>query len=394
MCTGNLLTSYGQTVEKIKLGLNESGFENIRVMPKQDKYIISIENQTHRSEARAISEALNQISSVLEQAETIDLLLLKNQTPQYMIRVKSADWKKFRSGELSKEELSNRLQVSRTIGESWDDLKSLDAEHTRFSKFQLLLYPQFSYENRLLAKMYEIQLNVAPLLSIAIRKGMQFNGQLIFPIYNELGYEGNFIRPGFVSISQDYRIAQRWYGQIAAGNFNSARYGFESHISHNFRNENWNLELYTGYTGSSHYFDRTWIHSKINTLTWSGSVSYFISKFNLECKVGAAQYVYQDQGIFASCTRHFHETSVGFYAQIGKENNNGGFYFRVPFPTSRRKNHKKFRISLPEHYNFTMNAGTEFYYGQEFETKPGESKFRSPVFTEFIKNEILTLNNK
>lgn len=394
MCSGSLLISYGQSVEKIKSGLIESGFEDVRVVAGDKKYTVSIENHVYRWDVRAITEAINQIADQLEQTEQVELVLLENQVPQYLISFKSGDWKKFQAGEITKENLSSEFRVSRQVDEAWNVLKPVKAIYANKSKVDLLIYPQFSFENTLLSKLYEVQLNIAPLLRVSVRKGMKLTGQVIFPVYNELGYEGNFIRPGYVTISQDFRLPHRWYGQLSAGNFSSNRYGLASNVNHTFRNENWNLEICLGYTGSSHYFDRNWMHSELNTFTWSSSIAYFYSKFNLECKAGVAQYIYGDQGLFASCSRNFGETSIGFYAQMGKESTNGGFYFTIPFPTSKRRIHKTYRISLPRHYDFIYNAGTEFYYGQNFMTNPGQNKFKNTTFTQLITKEILTIKNK
>jgi len=51
-----------------------------------------------------------------------------------------------------------------------------------------------------------------------------------------------------------------------------------------------------------------------------------------------ARYVNEDYGLFARCTRHFSETSVGLYAQIGEFGNNAGFFFSVPLPFKKRPN--------------------------------------------------------
>jgi hypothetical protein len=393
MSSGSLI-SYGQSVEKIQSGLAEAGFENVRVVAGDQKYTISVENHVYRWDVRAITEALRSISANLEQPGQLELILMENQVPQYLISVNSGDWKKFQAGEISGEELSSKLLVTRQTDDAWKTLKPVKASYANRSKVDLYLYPQFSFENRLLAKLFEVQLNIAPLLTVSVRKGMKLSGQVIFPIYNELGYEGNFIRPGYITVSQDYRLPGRWFGQLVAGNFGSSRYGLESNVNHTFRNENWNLEINLGYTGSSHYFDRTWLHSKMNTFTWSSSLSYFYSKFNLECKAGIARYIYGDHGLFASCSRNFGETSIGFYAQLGKENSNGGFYFSIPFPTSKRRNHKAFRVSLPKHYDFIYDAGTEFQYGQNFMTNPDNNKYKNATFTQLITKEILTFKNK
>ena len=201
------------------------------------------------------------------------------------------------------------------------------SDNRNTGKFDFIVYPQFAFRNTTLEKLYEVQLNVAPAIEFSIWKGMNFTGQVIFPVINELGYEGGFIRPGYVTLSQDFRLPKQWFGKASMGNFSDTRYGIDFTMKHPFRNENWNLDLNIGLTGSSHFIDSRWTRTNLNTVTWASSVSYYYPHLNLRFKAGAAELGY--------------------------------------------------------------DAGTEFLQGQTYGTRPDQNRINDNNFPEYIKNEII-----
>jgi hypothetical protein len=390
---GNLnQQAFPQTIEKIRKELFQLGFENLRIIQTEGKLTICIENITYRWQVLSISESLDRITGCLTEPVDLELLYLEKGIPKLLMQVGSVDWKNFRNGNLSTADFSSKLSISANIGDTWDKLKNIKAENRSAGKFDFILYPQFAFRNTLLKKLYEIQLNIAPALEFTMWKGMKFTGQLIIPIVNELGFEGDFIRPGYMTMSQEFRLPKQWFVTTTAGNFSNTRYGFDLLVKHPFKNEKWSVELNTGLTGSSHFFDYKWTRSDINTLTWSSSVSYFYPRFNIRMKAGAAQYIYNDRGLFASCTRYYGETAFGFYAMVGENYTTGGFNITVPFPIRQRSNRKMFRVSIPKYFEIDYDAGAEFPNGQSYSTKPDQNRINDNNFPDYLKNEIIHLN--
>lgn len=390
---GNLNHAFSQSIEKIRKELLQAGFENLRILRTEGKLILSIENKTYRWQVLEIAETLDIITENIPEPLELEIFFLKEEIPVYQIQLKADDWKNFRIGNLSQEKMLSGISITSNISSSWDEIKDLNRDNRSFGKIDLILHPQFSFKNTLLKKLYEVQFNVAPAVEVTISNGLKFTGQVIFPIINELGYEGGFIRPGYLTLSQDFRLPARWFGKVTGGNFSDTRYGFDFFMRHPFQNENWNIEINTGLTGSSHFFDYKWTKSKMNTFTWSSSISWFYSHYNLKFKAGAARYVYNDYGLFGSCTRYFGETAFGFYAMIGENNTNGGFHVTIPFPVKKRKNRKSVNVTIPKYYQMTYDAGTEFNYGQSYGTAPEQNRISDNYFPDYIKNELLNLKN-
>jgi len=163
------------------------------------------------------------------------------------------------------------------------------------------------------------------------------------------------------------------------------------YFQHPFINKNWNFELQTGLTGYSHFLNNQWKHGKLNTVTWSSSLAWYYSRFNMILKGGAEQYIYNDIGLFASCTRYFGETLVGFYAQASEYNLNGGFTVTIPFPFKKRTQRKLVRVTLPTQYNIIYNDGKKLYYEKNFYSNSNGNQIKSYIFKQLFKNKILNL---
>lgn len=392
LLVGNLNQALSQKIEKIRQELQQSGLENLRLLQAEGKLTLCFENITYRWQVMGIVQSIDQLTDSLTEPVDLEVILLEKNIPRLLVKINSADWKNFRNGNLPAGEFSSKLKISAKTEDAWNRIKNLEAGNKSTGKFDLIVYPQFAFKNTLKKKLYEVQLNLAPAIEFSMWKGMNFTGQVIFPIINELGYEGGFIRPGYVTLSQEFRLPRQWFVKGTAGNFSDTRYGIDFLLKHPLRNERWNIELNAGLTGSSHFFDYKWTNSSMNTLTWSVAASYYVPQFDLKLKAGAAQYIYKDRGLFASCTRFFGEKAFGFYALLGEHDSNGGFHLSFPLPFQKRSVRKLFRISVPKYYEMTYDGGTEFLNGQSYGTSPDQNRINNNNHPDYLINEIIKLN--
>jgi len=379
-----------QQVVHIADGLEKIGFENIRTLKFSNEYYIALENTVFRWEPAAIVAALDYITEVVGENAEINLVFTENGIPQKVVSINSDSW-----GDLLKNPGSKNtndwLVVTGNTGEAWTRLKNQAVTNPSFTKVDFVIFPQFAYENTRLAKLYEFQFNAAPTMNFSLWKGNKFTGQVIFPLHNELGYEGNFIRPGYITVSQDFRPFEKWWGTLALGNFSSNRYGIDLTFKHLFKNENWLLELNAGCTGTSHFYDNKWLHGPLNTITGLAAISWYNEKFDMVFRGGILQYIYKDKGLMASVTRYFGEVAVGFYAQVNEHNYNAGVNMTIPLPVRKRKSRNQFNVTIPEHLEFSYNAGTELFYGQYFRSNPMINQIKNIKFTLLTKKNVLNL---
>jgi len=385
-------TCPGQSAAEIREMLEREKYEQIRVIQESDTFLISLENRVWRWQVTAVGNALDKISALLPHSALLRLLILERGIPRLQVTVSPEVWNRFTSGEISGEETAQLLTVSEDTENTWHLVRHEDPKRRSAGNTDLTAYPQLSFENTLKSRLYTGQLNIAPALQVTLWQGGAFTGQVIFPLYNELGYEGNFIRPGQVVLSQDFRV-NRLTGRLSAGNFSAGRYGTDASFTCLLPDEMWKMKLNAGYTGSSHFYDNRWNHSRLNALTWSLSLSWFIPRYSLELEGGIRQYVYGDAGIFCSMIRWFGETAFGFYALKTDQTTNGGFRLTVPFPFKKRPGYHLFRVTFPGHQDMVYNAGTEFHYGQTYRTEPGINLVDGFWNARYIKNFLLKREN-
>ena len=117
------------------------------------------------------------------------------------------------------------MRVLLSLGLILLSFTGLFAQKEPVSRFELVFYPQFRIENKLLAQLYEYQFGVVPELRFHIYKGLRLDAGMVIPIVNQLEDEGNFIRPAMVVLSQSLKIGDNFHGVISAGKFSMNRHG-------------------------------------------------------------------------------------------------------------------------------------------------------------------------
>ena len=356
--------------------LTRSGFENVRVCRRGDTLSVSIEDPVFRWNVDGIRAALDTIAAYATAEDQVLLYVLVKDIPRIVVKANAEEWDKAPEIEYVEYGLTGELKAVFPLNPS-------------VNKIDFVLYPQFALQNTLLSQIYEIQLNIAPAVEVSLWKGMLFTGQVIFPLKNDLGYEGDFIRPGFVTLAQEFCAPHRWFGRFVIGNFNANRYGADFTVNHPLTDYGWEFGMNAGLTGSSYFYDGQWITSEIDQLTWFVRTRYYYPKYNLQLDLSYGRYIHSDYGFRADCTRHFGATTIGFYAMHTGGELNGGFHFSVPLPPGKRNRRHALRVIPPSFFDWEYNAGTEFYYGRYYETRPNENRTEHWINPGFIKNEIL-----
>jgi len=338
---------------------------------------------------------LDTISKVVPAEDSINVVQLRFDIPQINAKVRSGIWKNFSDNKLSLNQIDSSLLVTYRTNEVWQKLKKIKPLNSGTSKFDIVVYPQFYLSNVTFDKIYEIQLNIAPVVEVSFWKGMLLTAQVIFPIVNDYGENGDLIRPGFLVLSQNFKIANSTFAMISLGNFNYDRYGLDFQLRHHFRNERWHIGGSMGLTGSSVYTKSAWKIGKLNTFTWSVSSGYFLPFFSLRFDLSAGQFLKGDYGARFDVTRLFGETAIGFYVsfstfdKIKDSEPNAGFHFSIPIPPRKRWKHRRVRVIPLRYFDWEYNAASEKVHGRYFETRPNENRLEHYFNPVYFKNELL-----
>lgn len=390
---------YGQEVDRaIESSLVSAGFENIRVTGSDSARFVSFENNIYRWQVRALATALDSIAGHSGDQTVIHLVQLRYDIPQVVTSISAGNWLLFRNDSTSPSFIDTLLHVSYKTEQAWDQLRKQKAAVRNIARFDLVFYPQFYLANLTFEKVYEIQFNIAPALEVSFWRGMLLTAQVIFPLYNDClvyGEGGNKIRPGFLVLSQDFRLPGPLFGKISIGNFNYNRYGGDLKLNYPFRNPRWYIGMNAGITGYSVFTGSGWELGDLNTLTFSLHAGYFLPRFNLRFEGSAGRYIQGDFGGRFDLSRMFGETTIGLYASFTTLDNiesgqpNAGFHIAVPFPPGKRFRRKIFRADLPDYFDWEYNGATEFYYGRYYEVRPDENRTGHYFNPLYIKNELI-----
>ena len=258
----------------------------------------------------------------------------------------------------------------------------------------IVVYPQVSYKNLIITQIYQVLFTLNPAIEVSLWPGSKLTGQVIVSLYND-GY-GTFydkVHPGFITLSQRFRLPFNIKGKATVGYFNADRYGMDLMLYYPFKDERFSLEGRVGATGIG-YWDGFMLHyDKDLSLTWTVGANFYWPKYNTQFSLKGEQYILQDRGIKFEMIRNFRYASVGFYAIKGQEaNSNGGFRFQIllpPYKYKRFKNKYIPRVNTSYNMGIVYNAGNEQYYYRQYRSEADENIMNSNKFNPFfIKSEL------
>ena len=94
------------------------------------------------------------------------------------------------------------------------DFSGTKTEHRSAGRIDFVVYPQLQLRNSWLDKIYGASVNIAPAVEMQLWKGACFTGQVIFPIWNNMVGEMDYIRAGILTLRQEIR----WSIDPSSGN--------------------------------------------------------------------------------------------------------------------------------------------------------------------------------
>ena len=362
------------SVEKIINRSVSAGYENVRVLSQGKTLNISYENNIYRNKSLGLSNILENLSHT--GYDTLNVVTLYNDLPIIVTKINSEDFRRVKAGPGAFKKISPSFQVSYRTDNTWKILESNKPVNSHINKFDLVFYPQIYVMNVLLTQIYEVQLNIAPALEVSLWRGMKFTGQVIFPLATHwvFGEDGNVVRPGIISLAQEFRLPGTIIGRAVIGKFNQQRYGADFSLTHYLLKGRAYLKINGGYTGEYQYMKGEWFRNNLKTVTGFLKAGYYYTPFNMQLDASGGRYLNGDYGLRGDCTRYFGETAVGFFAMLGSGKLNGGFHFTIPIGSRKFKKNRTFQMRAPSYFAWEYNAGTDFYYGQIYKTRPDENR--------------------
>ncbi|MGL4292287.1 MAG: hypothetical protein ACRCSQ_01705, partial [Bacteroidales bacterium] len=125
-------------------------------------------------------------------------------------------------------------------------------------KLLLTAFPVFILNNSRTDVIFRLTAGLAPTLQMQLWKGANVTAQIIFPIYNSLDNQFDYIRPGIIALTQRLKIKNNWSIMGSIGNFTNQRAGIHATTRYDLPSGRWGVALDAGLTGSSTTWDGKW----------------------------------------------------------------------------------------------------------------------------------------
>lgn len=370
--------------------------ENIREAADPEGVYLCWEDPVYRGPVRGLAEILRTLAVQEDLVQDTHLVILENGLPQILVKVSAADWADYREERISWADFVNRLLLTYETDDVMRRFSGTKTEHRSAGRVDFVVYPQLQLRNSWLDKIYGASVNIAPAVEMQLWKGASFTGQVIFPIWNNMVGEMDYIRAGILTLRQEIRLPKRWMASLTVGNFTQQRIGADLQFTWRTANDRWLLGARGGLTGASVVQEGRWQVSRWERLSGAVWGRYFEPHYQLELELTAERYIYGDYGARLDCVRHFGETTVGLFAMVSGGEANGGFSFSVPLPRKKRMQRKAVRIRLPEYWGLTYEAqsGNEYAerrLGRRYQTDPVVSRTNRFYNPDYVRKQLMRL---
>ena len=373
-----------ETVEE----LISMGFENVRCAETENERIYTIENNVYKAQGVGIAKAIKIIQQQgLPEGKRCKVIVTHLDVPELSLTYQPSN----NTDSLATN--GNTVWETSYNVDGWQEIKKEKAKNSSRFKVDILIYPQLSYKNLIITQIYQVLFTLNPAIEVSFWPGMKLTGQLIVPVYND-GYSiyQDKVHPGFLTLSQRFRLPYNIKGKATLGYFNADRYGADLMLFRPFKaDERFSLEGRIGLVGIG-YWDGFKLHYDTDmNWTWTIGANFYWPRYNTQFSLKGEQYLMKDRGVKFEMIRHFRYASIGFYAMKGKDaNSNGGFRFQVLLPPYKQKRHKLIpRVSTSYNMGIAYNAGNEQYYYRQYRSEANENIMNNNRFNPyFIKTEI------
>lgn len=368
--------------------LVKHGFENVRWTENEFERIYTIENIAYKIQETGISKAVEIIQEHgMPENKQCKIIVTRLNLPEILL--------------VHEGEKSSKWDACYEIGENWQKVKKEKTKNSSLNKVDILIYPQLSFQNMDITKIYQAMFSLNPAIEVSFWKGMKFTGQIILPLYVDTeGYAAynpiyKKVRPGFITIAQRFRLPYNIKGKTTIGVFNQDQYGVDLQLYYPFKDERFSIEGQFGYTGWGYWNGFSLKYNEQYQCTWSLGPNFFWPQYNVNFSLKAEKYLRKEKGIRFDMVRHFKYASVGFYAmKAEKAKSNGGFLFQVALPTYKHSRHEFLpRVSTSQSMGIIYNANNERIYYKKYRVETSDKMMEENGFNPIYIEDKCLINN-
>lgn len=380
--------------------LQQLGMENIRVVTDDGNTTVAFENNVYRGTYRGIGKAIVAALEGMNRGN-LQMVVLDDAIPQLCITLTEKVIREYKEKQITLADVYRQMGINYDTDEA---MRILEHSHkiinSSAGKVDIVVYPEVKLENSSLDRLYSYYINLAPAVEMDLWKGAELTAQVVFPIVTNLKGQYNKIRPGVITLSQEFNFGKGFLGRVAAGNFTNNRMGVQAEMKYRTANGRLELEAVAGSTVQSILTnDEGWYISRKQRINAALKASVYEPHFNLQFDLQASRYLYGDYGVRGDCTRHFGEYAIGLYGMYTDGEINGGFHFAIPLPGKKWSRNRGVRIRQADYFAMeysmtTWGKYTDEKMGETYKTRPDENRSNRFFQPEYIRYFLIKEANK
>lgn len=395
-----LLLACFQLNAQVAENLQQLGMENIRVQILGKNTLVAFENRIYRGTYRGIGEGVKTILDRIGEGR-VEIVILDNNIPQLQIILPERLVEKYKSGTINIIDVYREMEITTNTQATMDKFKKrTKVANSSFGKIDVVLYPEFMFENSGFSRLYTYSVNISPAVEVALWKGAELTTQAVIPVATNLSGQYTKIRPGILTIAQEFYVENRLRGRIAGGNFTHNRMGAQGELTWQSKNGRLQFGAQAGSTVQSILTDdEGWYISQNQRFNGSLSASMYEPLHNLKFDLQIARYIYGDYGVRCDLTRYFGENAIGFYGLYVEGELNAGFHFSVPLFGKKWRKNNGIRIRQADFFDmqYSMVSWGDYIdknLGKTYDTRPNENRSSHFYQPDYIRYFLIKEENK
>jgi hypothetical protein len=368
--------------------LVKDGFENVAVVQENQDLIVTYENRRFRDELAAAKEVIAAILSLAKEELNVTLIPQNRKIPLVAIHLDVNKGAETANGKSSTAAGWAVTEVNLDFAASWKKLQAIPRANASTWKIDVAVHPQVHAEFATYNNPVAPQINLAPALNTSLWKGMSILAQLIFPLYNELEKEGDYVRPGLLAVNQVLRLPRNIFVSASIGYFTQNRYGFDIEAQKYFLNGRASVGANWGYTGYASYFKGTWSYSPVEHQIMLLNSEFRLPRFDLSLRATYGKFLYQDTAWRVDLVRQFKEADFGFFVLRSEGETNTGFHFSVPIFPPKHLRAGRARIRTAEYFTWEYRYKGFPDSGVLYDTGNRIHNFMKRLNPNYVKNQV------
>ena len=349
--------------------LSALGFENVRVADYgRGTVFASFEATGYRGTYYGAAAGLRELARLYPEAGKFRVFLLEDQLPRVALTASVVDGQWTVAGDYDLTDYETALRIKPQVNGS-------------AAKFDLTVFPMFSWINHRFNQAFEYVVSIAPALQTSLWPGNRIILQPVIPVSYDVQSINSeaYVHVGVANIAQDLTFGHgRFTTTLTGGFFLYDRLGFDLRVG-------WRatpcltLSAEGSITGEALVRDGHYDIGPLKKISALAKADYYEPRTRLQAQLTAGRFVFGDYGVRADISRHFGDYTIGLYGIYTGGEDNVGFHFAIPFGPKHYARKGAFRVKLPDYYDLEYNQVSAFKYydeqmGQTLEVRPDENR--------------------